>query len=432
MRALALALALLLAGLLIGLAELPYQALSELGFRLQALWPLGADRPPDPLLVLGTTLGTILFVALAWRPLAAGRGGGITGVLLLQEADSQAQRQAALTSLGLGRQLTRLPLLALTHLAGLSVGTESPSAALGASILLALRARLAPLQRLSLPLTAAIGGGAGLGAAFRAPLLGAAYALEELSAERGFSLVAPTLALGGIGTLLTSELGQPARQALPPPVLLPPALLPLALAITVGAALVGMGFVRLLIPLAHHLTPLLDRRLLPMALAIGGAFGLVALASGGLSLNDGSLALGPALAGTGDGTPWWAPLPRLLGPLLSLAIAAPGGLMHDSMSLGAVLVSPWLTPLPPEQRAGLAAIAAAATFSGACRTPLFCAVFVFTLQGQPSALPLLLTASAVAAAIGRWLGGESWNAVQVAAAASATPAVDPHSPASSG
>jgi H+/Cl- antiporter ClcA len=421
MHPLNLALSLLLAGVLIGLAELPYQALSELGFRLQGLWPLGSGGPVDPLLALATALATAVFVVLAWGPLAAGRGGGVTGVLLLQEAAHEEERQGAQASLVLARQLMRLPLLALTHLAGLSVGTESPSAALGSSILLALRTRLAPLQRLPVPLTAAIGGGAGLGAAFRAPLLGAAYALEELSAERGFSLVAPTLALGGIGTLLSSELGQPARQVAPPAVLLPAALLPLALAITVACALAGVALVRLLIPLAHWLGSLLRRRTLPMALATAAAFTLLALASGGISLNDGSLALGPALAGAVAPTPWWAPLPRLLGPLLSLAIGAPGGLMHDSMSLGAVLVSPWLTALPLEQRSALAAIAATATFSGACRTPLFCALFVFTLQGQPSGLPLVLTASAIAAAIGHWLGGASWNAVQVAAAKAVPP-----------
>jgi chloride channel protein, CIC family len=109
------------------------------------------------------------------------------------------------------------------------------------------------------------------------------------------------------------------------------------------------------------------------------------VASGGISLNDGSLALGPALAGTPDG-PWWAPLPRLLGPLLSIAIGAPGGLMHDSMSLGAVLVGPWLQQLPAEQQAALAGVAAAAVFSGACRTPLFCGLFVFTLQGNAAVL----------------------------------------------
>lgn len=320
MNRLAFALCLLLAGVLIGLAELPYQWLSELGFRLQRLWPLGGDGALEPLLVIAPALATLLFVLLAWGPLAAGRGGGLTGVLALQTARNDAERERALAPLSLRHQLARLPLLALTHLAGLSVGTESPAAALGAALLLALRRRLAPLQQLPLALTAAIGGGAGLGAAFRSPLLGAAYALEELSAVAGFSLVAPTLVLAGIGTLFTTGLGQPARLAEGVAVALAPELLPLALLIT-----------------------------------------LLAVASGGISLNDGSLALGPALAGTPDG-PWWAPLPR-------------------------VLVGPWLQQLPAEQQAALAGVAAAAVFSGACRAPLFCGLFVFTLQGNAAVLP---------------------------------------------
>jgi H+/Cl- antiporter ClcA len=228
MNRLTFSLCLLLAGVLIGLAELPYQWLSELGFRLQRLWPLGGDGALEPLLVTAPALATLLFVLLAWGPLAAGRGCGLTGVLALQTARNDAERERALAPLSLRHQLARLPLLALTHLAGLSVGTESPAAALGAALLLALRRRLAPLQQLPLALTAAIGGGAGLGAAFRSPLLGAAYALEELSAVAGFSLVAPTLVLAGIGTLFTTTLGQPARLAEGMAVALAPELLPLA------------------------------------------------------------------------------------------------------------------------------------------------------------------------------------------------------------
>lgn len=66
MNRLAFALCLLLAGVLIGLAELPYQWLSELGFRLQRLWPLGGDGALDPRLVLAPALATLLFVLLAW------------------------------------------------------------------------------------------------------------------------------------------------------------------------------------------------------------------------------------------------------------------------------------------------------------------------------------------------------------------------------
>ena len=403
-----------LGGVLIGVAELPYQWLSELGFRLQGDWPLSDGRPWSVLLALLPALGTALFLLLGWGSLAAGRGGGVTGVLALQVARNDKQQTQALASLSLRRQLMRLPLVALTHLGGLSVGTESPSAALGAALLLALRERLQPLRQLPVALLAAIGGGAGLGAAFRSPLLGVAYALEELSGRHRVALIAPTLVLAGIGALFQTGLGQPAQLAEGGAAPLEPALLPLALLITVGAALVGVAFVRLLIPLAALIQRLLNSRTIPTVLAISLAIALVALASGGISLNDGSLLLGPALAGEAV-SPRWAPLPRLLGPLLSIAIGAPGGLMHDSMSLGAALASPWLGALAADQRAALSAVAAASLFSGACRTPLFCGLFVFTLQGNPSGLPVLLTAAAIAAGLGHGLGGRSWNEAQLEA-----------------
>ncbi len=402
----------LVAGLLIGVAEWPYQWLSEAGFRLQALWPLGGGAPRSPLLAALPLVGTALFMALAWGPLAAGRGGGITGILVLQDNQDQPLQERALASLSLQRQLVRLPLLALTHLAGLSVGTESPSAALGAALLLGLRGRLAPLRTLPPALLAAIGGGAGLGAAFRSPLLGAAYALEELSAQKGFALVTPTLALAGIGTLLHSGVGAPARLTGGQLVGLEPALLPLGAAIVMAASLAGVLLAQGLPPLAGMLGAQLRRRPLLTGLGVSLALAALAALSGGLSLNDGSLSLGPALQGEGS-IPWWAAVPRLLGPLLSIAIGAPGGLMHDSMSLGAVLVAPWLEGLPPEQRAALVALAAAAAFGAACRTPLFCGLFVFTLQNESNLLPLLLTGSAGGAALSHWLGGITWNESQL-------------------
>lgn len=139
-------------GLLIGLLELPLQWISELGFQLQALWPMGTARTLQPALVALPLLVAPLFLVLAWGPLAAGRGGGLGGLLALQHSGlPEDQRQRALASLEPRVQLTRLPLLLLTHLSGLTVGIESPSAALGASVLLALRSRLKPLTVFPLP-----------------------------------------------------------------------------------------------------------------------------------------------------------------------------------------------------------------------------------------------------------------------------------------
>ena len=82
----------LVLGLLIGLAMGPYQALSELGFRIQAALWLSA-KPQSLLGCLLVFGATSLLVLLAWGPLAGGRGGGTASLLALDRA-SQSEGKA--------------------------------------------------------------------------------------------------------------------------------------------------------------------------------------------------------------------------------------------------------------------------------------------------------------------------------------------------
>jgi H+/Cl- antiporter ClcA len=295
----------LLLGLLWGLLLWPYQALSELGFRLQrSLW-LGPEAQP----LLGALVvltATSLLVLLAWAPLAGGRGGGLAPLLALDHAPSAPGEQRWLQQLSLTTQLQRLPLLLLTHLGGLAVGVESPSVALGASALLAIRRRWPGLRLLAgMPpgLVAVIGGAAGLGAAFRSPLLAVAYGLEELGQRSGLPLVLPALLLAGSGTALATTMGQPARLPGLNVGSLAPGVGGWAALLTLTGAAAGALLVRLLLPAASWLKSLLSRRRLAGALLLGLSLSLLALLSGGLSLNDGSLSLGAALAGASVGAP---------------------------------------------------------------------------------------------------------------------------------
>ena len=417
----------LLLGLLFGLLMVPYQALSELGFWLQrGLW---LEAQPQPLLgCVVVFAATSLLVLLAWGPLAAGRGGGTTALLALDRAP-QAQRSAQealwLQQLSLATQLRRLPLMLLTHLGGLAVGVESPSVALGASVLLAIRRRWPRFQllaALSPQLVAVIGGAAGLGAAFRSPLLAVAYGLEELGQRSGLPLVLPALLLAGSGTLLATTMGQPARLPGLDVGAMAPELWGWVVLLTLAGAAGGSLFVRLLLPAAAWVKRLLAKRLLVGALLLAASLTLLAFVSGGLSLNDGSLSLAAALSGESVGAPpLW--LWRLLASVLSLALGAPGGLMHDSMSLGALLIRPLqgLPGLTSSDLAQLAAVGATALFAAAHGAPLFCAAFVFTLQGDLALLPLLLLVAAMAAALGERWRGEGWNDHQVQALLAAQP-----------
>lgn len=411
----------LLLGLVLGLLMWPYQALSELGFRLQmGLWL--ANQPQSLLGCVLVFAATSMLVLLAWGPLAAGRGGGTTSLLALDRAP-QAERHAGealwLQQLSLVTQMRRLPLMLLTHLGGLAVGVESPSVALGASMLLAIRRRWPGFQLLaSLPshLVAVIGGAAGLGVAFRSPLLAFAYGLEELGQRSGLPMVLPVLLLAGSGTLLASTMGQPARLLGLELGALAPELWGWVVLLTLVGAAAGTLFVRLLLLAADWVKRLLAKQLLVGALLLATSLTLLAFVSGGLSLNDGSLSLAAALSGESVGSPLlW--LWRLLASVLSIALGAPGGLMHDSMSLGALLISPLqgLPGLTSNDLAQLAAVAATALFAASHGAPLFCAAFVFTLQGDPALLPLLLLVAAIAAALGERWRGEDWNEHQAQA-----------------
>lgn len=105
----------LLLGLGLGLLLRPYQAISELGFRLQRdLWapPQGA-HPAGCLIVF---VCTSLLILLAWGPLADGRGGGVTPLLALDRAPSglrTACERLWWQQLSLRTQLCLLPLLLL-------------------------------------------------------------------------------------------------------------------------------------------------------------------------------------------------------------------------------------------------------------------------------------------------------------------------------
>jgi H+/Cl- antiporter ClcA len=152
--------------------------------------------------------------------------------------------------------------MVLTHLGGLAVGVESPSVALGASVLLAIRRRwpgCQPLARIPPSLVAVIGGAAGLGAAFRSPLLAVTYGLEELGQRSGLPLVLPALLLAGSGSLVATAMGQPARLlGLELGPLLPGLWGWIGVVTLVGAA-VGALLIRMLAPTATWVKRLMAR-----------------------------------------------------------------------------------------------------------------------------------------------------------------------------
>jgi H+/Cl- antiporter ClcA len=387
---------LLVAGLVVGIAVIPIAWIAELGFALQSRWPLNQWLIPTATLLLGI---------LAWGPLSRGRGGGVTGLLALQEKDlSEANQDRAIHSLDLAAQLQRLALLLLTHLGGVTVGIESPSASMGASVALALTRLLPNLKQIPPALLGSIGCGAGLAAAFQAPLLGVAYAFEELSRQKNISLVLPTMLMAASATLINSGMGRPAHghEQLSR---LDWASLDNSLYLVPLAALLGVLFLWALVKLAPLMQALFRKRTLVAAVFCALVLYGLAVWSQGASLNDGQLLLSASLIADQPSPPMWLLLPRFVSSLVSISMGAPGGLMHDAMTLGALMGASSGTTA--------AALAAASLFAATQGTPLFCALFVLKLSTHPDLAAPLLAASAFGCWISEWLGPQRWNHWQV-------------------
>jgi H+/Cl- antiporter ClcA len=387
---------LLIAGLVVGVSIIPISRIAELGFALQSSWPQQQWQIPTATLLLGL---------LAWGPLSKGRGGGVTGLLAMQEKDlDELNQDRALHSLALAAQLQRLALLALTHLGGLAVGIESPSASMGASVALALTRVLPTLKQIPPALLGCIGGGAGLAAAFHAPLLGVAYAFEELSRLKGLSLVLPTMLMAASASMIKINLGRPAHghEQLSR---VDWASIGSSFYLVPLAAMLGVLFIWALVKMAQIMQAFFHKR--TMAAAISCALVLYGLAvwSRGASLNDGQLLLSASLIANQQSPPMWLILPRFISSLVSISMGAPGGLMHDAMTLGALLGA--------SSGSTVAALAAASFFAAAQGTPLFCALFVLQLSINPELTGPLLAASAFGCWISEWLGLQRWNHWQV-------------------
>jgi CIC family chloride channel protein len=280
---------------------------------------------------------------------------------------------------------------------GLALGREGPSVQIGASIALffgRVFGRTWPDCRALL----AAGAGAGLAAAFNAPIAGAAFVLEELvrSFEHRIALItlAATAAaiavaralLGDAPDFQVGTLDHPSAEARP-----------LFLVLGVIAGLLAIAYNQALLAAIAAVERL--RRIPAPARAglIGGAVGVLAwfapeLVGGGDAITQ------RALTGT-DALGFVAMvfLLRFALGAVSYAAATPGGLFAPLLVLGAQsglmfgVACRWAFPGLDIQPEGFAVVGLAAFFTGVVRAPLTGIVLVTEITGSVTMLlPMLL------------------------------------------
>ena len=294
--------------------------------------------------------------------------------------------------------------------AGFVLGREGPTVQMGGAAALGLAKGARCTAGESRALLAA-GAGAGIAAAFNAPIAGALFVAEELRREAPYNfqgyhavLIAcviatlMTQALAGVGPELRLPMSTPDLAHYP---------FYLGLGVLLGAA--GVLFNRLLVG-GLDLFAAWSRR---------AGWSLVLLLSLGLSLllflaptaTGGGEQIVPALTGAAPGLAALALLllVRTVATVASYAAGMPGGVFAPILGLATVagltyaelvnLVLPWVA-LAPE---AVAAAAMAALFTGSVRAPLVGVVLVAELtDGYPAVVAIALStamASLTAAAL---------------------------------
>lgn len=281
----------------------------------------------------------------------------------------------------------------LTALGGLSMGREGPSVQLGGMVGKGV-SRLLGRGRGEERLLVTCGAGAGMAAAFHAPLTGVMFALEEI--HKTFS--AP-LIISAMTSAVASDYIASSILGLSPAVAFElTAFIPHA----VYALLIPFGVVMGLVGAAHNLgmyfaqdvfskvrvhAPYL-RLLIPFALAGIAAFAMPQLMDGGDAILE--LLEEPA------GLPVFTLLALLVGKYVFTCICfgsgAPGGTLFPLVVMGALvgaLLGICLTSLlgvAPELIVNFMVLGIAGMFAGAIRAPVTAVVLAFELTGSLHAL----------------------------------------------
>jgi CIC family chloride channel protein len=296
---------------------------------------------------------------------------------------------------------------------GLALGREGPTVQMGGA-LGEMVGRISGCTARERQALLCAGAGAGLSAAFNAPLAGLVFVLEELRRDFAPGVFSTTFAASVVaGTLTRLALGQhPVFRIaeIPTP---PISMLPAFLILGMVAGLVGLLFQRTLfvaldvVGSARWKSPWLPAGLIA---AIVGAAGFLApgTVGGGGQMVEATLLGGltlPTLAGLF--------LLRLFLTTTSYATGAPGGIFAPLLVLGAqtglavaTLGTQWLPGSPELPVSAFTVVGMAALFAAVVRAPLTGVVLILEMTESYPLMLALLTASLAAWGVAELAGSK--------------------------
>jgi CIC family chloride channel protein len=382
-----------LVGLLAGLVAVAFRALLAAGDALRnalLAWAHGVGSWGWLFPVAFGVLGAMLAVALVRRYAPETSGSGIPHLEAVLHRFRELDWRRVLPVKFVGG------VLAIGS--GMALGREGPTVQMGGAIgdAVADWLRASPRERLTL---IAAGAGAGLAAAFNAPLAGLVFVLEE--AQRDFRPVvfgAAFLAAAAADVVARLASGQLPVFTVPSYPVPPLTALPIFAILGLAAGALGVMFNWCLLRTLDGFGRLHGRWLLAGAAAVGALVGIAGWfaplsVGGGHDLAETVLAGQIALASI----PIWF-LVRFGLSMASYGTGAPGGIFAPLLVLGALIglaigeIAHMLAPAVLPQPAIVAVVGMAAYFTAIVRAPLTGVVLIIEMTGNyEQMLPLLVS-----------------------------------------
>jgi len=351
--------------------------------------------------VLFSATGALIAMALVrqWAPEAAGSGIPHLKAVLHRLRDLSWGRVVAVKMFS--------GVLAIGS--GLALGREGPTVQMGGAVAdgIARRLKVPPQDRLTLT---AAGAGAGLAAAFNAPLSGLVFVLEEMQRDfRPAVFSAAFLAAAAGDVVARSVSGQLPVFSVPNYAMPPLSALPAFALLGIFAGLLGVAFNRALLGTLNLMARVTGRWIFGICAAVGAAAGLLAwfspsAVSGGHELAETVLT---------NKMPLFA-IPLLFLVRFGLTVSsygtgAAGGIFAPLLALGALLglgvghIVHIFTPAFAADPGVFAVVGMAAYFTAIVRAPLTGILLISEMTGSYEQMLPLLAASFCAYAVAEYV-----------------------------
>lgn len=349
------------------------------------------------------------FLVFRFSPEAA--GSGIPQLMVAAESAMGPHASWAQRLLSVRSIIVKVASSCLALAGGGAIGREGPTLQISAALFYQLGRRLGPAwPKPNLQFLTIAGGAAGLAAAFNTPLGGIVYAVEELANIHLGSFRTPilhaVLVAGLVAQLLLGpylylgypELGSWSASQFP-------------IMVTTGlvGGLLGALYGRLLLYVVQRREKIrLIRSHIAWSLGCGLVFALLAMVCGYYTLGSGKELMNDLLFQNGIRVPWFLPLARTGGNLITVAAGGAGGIFAPALASGAA-VGAELAAIFTDMNFNLLVLLGMISFlTGVTHTPLTSFVLVLEMSDRHSAIFPMMIAALCASTAARWIDRASF------------------------